>query len=306
MIKLRDLEYLLAVAECGHFGRAARACNVSQPTLSGQLIKLEEGLGLTLVERRRKGVMLTPAGEALVGQARAVLLAAENFEQTAKTLLEPLAGELHVGLIPTVAPYLLPLVMADLNRKLPAMELYLYEEQTSSLLDRLDEGRLDAAILALLPNMGRFDHYSLAREPLLMAVPRGHHLSGRRRVRLKDLEGEQVLALEDGHCLRDQALGYCFAAGASEDPRFRATSLETLRYMVAAGMGVTLLPQLATAVAATPGLGYLPFYPPAPARELVLLVRRGYPRLAAARAVVESLRRSLKGHLSPAAGPLPD
>jgi len=298
MIKLRDLEYLLAVAECGHFGKAARACHVSQPTLSGQLMKLEAQLGLTLVERRHKGVMLTPAGETLVQQARAVKMAAENFEQTARSLLEPLAGDLHVGLIPTIAPYLLPLVMADLARGLPAMEFYLYEEQTRSLLDRLDEGKLDMAILALLPGMEHFDHYRLAVEPLLMAVPAVHHLSARKRVRLKDLEGEQVLALEDGHCLREQALGYCFAAGASEDPRFRATSLETLRYMVAAGMGVTLLPRLATAMA-TPGLSYLPFYEPMPARELVILVRRGYPRLAAVRAVVESLRQSLKGHLPP-------
>ena len=294
MIKLRDIEYLVAVAEHGHFGRAAHACNVSQPTLSNQLMKLEEQLGLTLFERRRKGSLLTPAGIGLLEEARRTLQAADNFEATARNLRDPLAGDLHLGLIPTVAPYLLPHIMSPINEQLPALDIFLHEQQTELLLQQLDSGDIDIAILALLPGMERFDHFELAVEPLLMAVPSSHPLASRKRVKLADLDGEQVLALEDGHCLRDQALGYCFSAGASEDPRFRATSLETLRHMVAGGLGITLLPQLAT-LAPTPGLRYLPFYQPAPNRDLVALVRRGYPRLAAAREIVRITREGIRG-----------
>lgn len=294
MIKLRDLEYLVAIDEYKHFGKAAEACFVSQPTLSGQIMKLEDQLSLQLVERHRRSVMLTPAGETLIGKARQVLQAAEDFESTAKSLLDPLAGDLHVGMIPTLAPYLLPHIMPGLNRSLPGIHFYLHENKTQNLLQELNGGKLDLLILPYLEEMDKFDRYDLFDEELMLAVPAGHPFAKREVVTLEDLQGEQILTLEDGHCLRDQALGYCFSAGAHEDNRFQATSLETLRYMVASGLGITLLPKLATLNQQPDNnLHYLPFTAPAPARKISLVIRPHYSRMEAVRAVVSDLRESL-------------
>lgn len=294
MIKLRDLEYLVAIDEHKHFGKAAEACFVSQPTLSGQIMKLEDQLSLQLVERHRRSVMLTPAGETLIGKARKVLQAAEEFESTAKSLLDPLAGDLHVGMIPTLAPYLLPHIMPGLNRALPNIHFYLHENKTQNLLQELNGGKLDLLILPYLEEMDSFDRYDLFDEELMLAVPANHPFSERNTVTLEDLKGEQILTLEDGHCLRDQALGYCFTAGAHEDNRFQATSLETLRYMVASGLGITLLPKLST-LNQQPGnnLHYLPFADPPPTRKISLVIRPNYSRMEAVRAVVSDLRSSL-------------
>lgn len=294
MIKLRDLEYLVAIDDHKHFGKAAEACFVSQPTLSGQIMKLEEQLALQLIERHRRGVMLTPAGEALIQKARQVLRAAEDFEATARSLLDPLAGDLHVGLIPTLAPYLLPHIMPGLNRALPDIHFYLHEDKTSNLLQELNSGKLDLLILPYLDEMSYFERYDLFSEELVLTVPGHHPLATKKAAMLQDLQGEQILTLEDGHCLRDQALGYCFTAGAHEDNRFQATSLETLRYMVASGLGITLLPQLATLhQPADSNLVYIPFADPAPNRNISLVIRPNYSRMEAVRAVVSDLRASL-------------
>ncbi|GAB3113510.1 DNA-binding transcriptional regulator OxyR [Aestuariicella hydrocarbonica] len=294
MIKLRDLEYLVAIDEHKHFGRAAEACFVSQPTLSGQIIKLEDQLSLQLVERHRRSVMLTPAGETLIAKARKVLQAAEEFESTAKSLLDPLAGDLHVGMIPTLAPYLLPHIMPGLNRALPNIHFYLHENKTHNLLQELNGGKLDVLILPYLEDMDHFERYDLFEEELLLAVPRQHPFANKDQVTLDDLQGEQILTLEDGHCLRDQALGYCFSAGAHEDNRFQATSLETLRYMVASGLGMTLLPKLATLNQQPDNnLHYIPFSDPAPTRNISLVIRPNYSRMEAVRAVVSDVRVSL-------------
>ena len=170
MIKLRDLEYLTAIDKYKHFGKAAQSCFVSQPTLSGQIMKLEQQLSLQLVERHRRNVMLTPAGATLVEQAKNVLQAAEQFEACAKALLDPLAGDLHLGLIPTLAPYLLPYIMADLNTELPNINFFLHENQTQILLQQLDEGQLDVLILPYLPDMEKFESYHLFDEPLVLAT----------------------------------------------------------------------------------------------------------------------------------------
>ena len=247
MIKLRDLEYLDAIERHKHFGKAADACNVSQPTLSAQIRKLEEHLGLTLVERHPRNVMLTSAGNALCTQARVVLNSAKEFEATAKTLADPLAGALHIGLIPTLAPYLLPHIMPALSQAMPNVKLYLYEKQTKTLLQDLDNGDMDVLILPWIDDeMKRFERYKLMDEPLVLATPPKHRLSQKQTLKLSDLKNDTILTLEDGHCLRDQAMGYCFTAGAEEDTRFKATSLETLRYMVASGSGITLLPKLSS------------------------------------------------------------
>jgi len=298
MIKIRDLEYLDAIDTHRHFGRAAEACFVSQPTLSGQLMKLEEQLGLTLVERQTRKVMLTPAGEQLVTEARKVLLAANNFETSAKSLLDPFSGDLHVGLIPTLAPYLLPHIMKDLNEKLPNINFYLYEDKTKNLLKSLDDGKLDLIILPWLEEMDKFDRYDLFEEPLVLSVAKNHELSLKQSVNLSELKDYEILTLEDGHCLRDQALGFCFTAGVAEDHRFQATSLETLRYMVSSNMGITLLPQLATVNnSQTSTIDYISFGDPKPNRQISLMLRPGYSRMQCVRAVVASVKASMRGVL---------
>ncbi len=293
MVKLRDLQYLSAIDEYKHFGKAAQACFVSQPTLSGQLMKLEEQLGLQLVERHRRNVMLTPAGEQLVKEARKVLQAANDFEASAKALLDPLAGDLHLGLIPTLAPYLLPHIMADLNSCLPNINFFLHENQTKVLLQQLDEGKLDVLILPYLDEMEKFESYHLFDEPLVLATPQTHSLAHKQALSLADLQGEKILTLADGHCLKDQAMGYCFSAGAKEDNSFQATSLETLRHMVASGMGITMLPELATrSHAVNHNISYCHFDKPQPVRGISLVIRPNYSRMECVRAIVASVRKS--------------
>lgn len=294
MIKLRDLEYLNAVSLYKHFGRAAESCFVSQPTLSGQLMKLEQQLGLQLVERHRKNVMLTPAGEKLILEARNVLRAVSEFEASAKSLHDPLAGDLHIGLIPTLAPYLLPHIIADLNEKLPRIKFFLHEDKTSVLLDKLNGGSLDVLVLPWLSDMENVERYDLFEEPLVLATHNSHPLAKRDNVALSDLNGLEILNLEDGHCLRDQAMGYCFAAGADEDHRFKATSLETLRYMVASDMGITLLPSLAIKnQSSNQAIKYTNFIDPKPVRQISLLIRPNYSRMQCVREVVTSISQSI-------------
>jgi LysR family hydrogen peroxide-inducible transcriptional activator len=295
MIKIRDLEYLDAIEKHRHFGKAAEACHVSQPTLSGQIMKLEEQLGVSLIERHPRNILLTPAGEELLAKARRVLAAARELEMTARTLGDPLAGDFHLGLIPTLAPYILPIIMPELIRKLPNLQLFLHEHKTSDLLERLDQGELDALVLPWLDDMTSFQAYDLFNEKFVLAVSKKHELADRKRVKLEYLEGHKVLTLEDGHCLREQALGYCFSAGADEDRRFQATSLETLRYMVAANMGITLLPELAVGARSDNGdLRYIEFQAPAPSRRIVLLVRQNYTRLEPVRQIVATIRSCIK------------
>ena len=296
MIKIRDLEYLTAIGHYKHFGHAADACFVSQPTLSGQILKLEQRLKLTLIERQPRNVMLTPAGEKLVQQAQQVLTAANNFEEAAKALLDPLSGDLHIGLIPTLAPYILPHIMPELNSNLTKINFYLHENRTQDLLQELETGKLDVLILPWLPEMARFERYDLFNEPLVMATSASHAMAERSLVTFDDLHNQKILTLEDGHCLRDQAMGYCFSAGAEEDHSFRATSLETLRYMVASNMGITLLPQLATMnYAPQKHIHYIPFQEPQQIREIVLLCRSGYARMESVRAIVSHIRQAVTG-----------
>jgi LysR family transcriptional regulator, hydrogen peroxide-inducible genes activator len=242
---LNELRYIVAVAEHRHFGKAARACCISQPTLSTQIKKLEEQLGVVLFERTNKSVRPTPVGDKVVRKARKVLDEIDEIRMLCRTDVQPLCGTRTLGVIPTLAPYLLPWLLPPLRRTYPALELVVVEDITERLIARLKEHSLDVAMVALPASAGDLIELPLFDEPFHVACPAGHRLARARAVTLADLESEPILYLADGHCLRDQALAIC--GGAARDPTgdFRATSLETLRQLVAAGLGFTLLPALA-------------------------------------------------------------
>ncbi len=278
-MNLRDLHYLVALAKHRHFGRAAEACFVSQPTLSTQLKKLEGELGVALVERAPRRVLFTDAGKAVLAEAREVLAHAERIRAIAKRAKTPGARTLRLGIFPTLGPYLLPHVLPALHRRFPKLELLLTEEKTETVLEKLHAGQLEAVIVALpLPDDGLESEF-LFEEPFVLAVPDSHPLADRAAVSLDDLRDARLLLLEDGHCLRDQALEVCQLAGAGERIGFRATSLETLRHMVATEVGITLLPVLATRppAAGVEGLKLIPFRAKAPSRRIAIAWRASSP-----------------------------
>ncbi len=276
-MKIRDLQYLIAVADHRHFGKAAEACFVSQPTLSTQIKKLERQLGVELIERNPRQIMLTRAGELVVQRARIILGEVDNINEIASRSSDKSAGSLRIGLFHTLAPYLLPHVMPTVNERFGDLEVLLVEDKTENLLKKLRNGELDAAILALpVPDVD-LDHVVLFDEEFVLAVPKDHHLaSADEPLSIDVLAEEDILLLEDGHCLRDQALAVCQLAGAAERTGFRATSLETLRHMVAAGVGMTLLPRLSVQppVAASDSIVLLPFASPSPQRRIALMWRK--------------------------------
>lgn len=275
-MNLRDLRYLVALAELRHFGRAADACHVSQPTLSTQVRKLEEELGVALIERSPRQVMLTSAGADIVERARRILSDIDELRESARRSSDPEAGSVRLGLFPTLGPYLLPHVVPAIGVRFPRLELLLVEDKTELLLTQLRAGRLDAAVLALPLHEEGLHVELLFEEPFMLAVPSSHPLAGRRNLQLGDLVNEHLLLLEEGHCMRDQALAVCSLAGAGERSGFRATSMETLRQMVSAGVGVTLLPMLAVKppVPASPTIQLLSFKNPPPSRRLAMVWRK--------------------------------
>lgn len=275
-MNLRDLKYLVALADLRHFGKAAQACFVSQPTLSTQIMKLEEELGVKLVERAPRKVMLTAAGKDAAQRARRILAEAEELKEAARRGANPEAGRLRLGAFPTLAPYLLPHVVPELHAKFPKLELLLTEEKSDLLLHRLRDGQLDAALLALPIHDDSLHAQFLFEEPFLLAVPADHPLAQRKVLDTDDLNHASLLLLEDGHCLRDQALDVCRLSGAREEADFRATSLETLRQMVATGVGVTLLPTLSVRppIVQPAGIRLVKFHKPAPSRRIALVWRK--------------------------------
>lgn len=273
-MNFRDLKYLITLEKLRHFRKAADQCFVSQPTLSGQIKKLEDELGIQLVERSSRKVIFTNAGLDIVAKAKTILLEKSALEEIANSHMSPMKGTLHIGLIPTVAPYLLPVIISTVKKEFPDLVLYLFENKTSMLLKQLDEGELDCIILPILPEMQTQKQYPLYSEPLELAIPDSHFWCNKKSIPISKLKGENLLMLEDGHCLRDQAMGYCFAAGAVEDNSFKATSLETLRHMVSAESGFSVFPKLAVPVSRNQnGVTYLPFHSPEPTREIALLCR---------------------------------
>jgi LysR family transcriptional regulator, hydrogen peroxide-inducible genes activator len=286
-LKLKDLRYLVAVADTRHFGRAAERCFVSQPTLSTQLKKLEDYLGVQLIERQPKRVALTAAGEAILARARRILEASDEVVTLARAHRDPLAGALRIAMLPTIGPYLLPRVARDLRKALPRLDLRLYEYPTAAMLTKLRAGEIDLGILALPVDLDGLEARDLYAEAFMVAVPATHPLAKRDSIRVQDLHDETLLLLEDGHCLRDQALEVCAEVGMHEKQDFRATSLETLRQMVATGAGVTLLPELAThgAYRHARGVVVRPFARPAPLRKIGGIWRKTTARHTAIAAV---------------------
>jgi LysR family hydrogen peroxide-inducible transcriptional activator len=244
-MNLRDFEYVLAVAEHRHFGRAAEACHVSQPTLSGQIRKLEDHLGIAIFERTKRSVRTTPVGERIIEAAKRLLAAADSIEDIAAAMTDPLAGPLHLGAIPTIAPYLMPRLIPALARALPSVELKLKERFTRDIEGLLVDGRLDAAIIATAPEAPQLTSIPLYDEPFWVALPTGHALSLEEDIDLGRLLGERLLLLSEGHCLRDQVLS--FYPATEIDPAAvstEETSLTTILALVGGGLGVTLVPAM--------------------------------------------------------------
>jgi len=290
-MNLRDLEYLVALDEYRHFRKAAEACYVSQPTLSGQLKKLEQHLGVQLVERgRRQRVLLTPTGENIVAKARRILQATAEIEQMAQMAQDPLMGQLKLGVIPTLAPYVLPQIVRPLKQAYAGLELLLYESQTALMLEQLERGELELGLLALPVTAEGLSCLELFVEPFYLALYPEHPLAQKKSIQVSDLKSETILLLDDGHCFREQALEVCFSAGAHEKTSFRGTSLETLKQMVSARSGLTLLPQLALPPETSTDLRCIPFAPPAPTRQVGLVYRQGSPRQAAFLAIAKVIK----------------
>ena len=293
---LRQLQYAVAVADTGGFRLAAERCHVSQPALSAQVGLLESMLGVRLFERDRRGVRPTTAGEDLVARARQVLTAADELAAAALQLGDPLAGTLRLGVIPTIAPYLLPEGAKAVRARCPRLSLVWSEENTAPLLLALREGRLDGALMARVAGLEDLAQEKIADDDFVLASPRGHPLSkGRGPARIADLEGQTALLLEDGHCLRDQALSLC-ARGHAHEAGFRATSLSTLVQMVLGGAGITLLPEMAVPVENRRGeLCVRKFSDPAPKRTVVLAFRKQSARGPALREVAAAMRGVSRG-----------
>lgn len=289
-MNLRELQYVIAVADSLHFGRAAEACHVSQPTLSMQLKKLEEELGVQLFERTNKQVMLTPIGRDIAARARRTLAEVEQMKAVASAARDPQAGTLSMGLFPTLAPYILPSLMPKLHAEFARLNVLLVEEKTPELVRRLEAGELDCALLAMPVASDTLRHISLFSEPFMLAVAADHPLASRSAVSLSQLRDTKMLLLEDGHCLRDQALEVCQMIGLGEANNFRATSLETLRHMVAASDAVTLMPKLAV----QPDdklVRYIPFKAPAPSRRIGLYWRATSARAPLFEAMAQMMAR---------------
>ena len=300
-MNLRDLRYVLAVAEHQHFGRAARACGISQPTLSVQVRKLEDVLGVELFERTSKAVLPTAVCRQMLGHARAAVAEAEAMLAVARDRRDPLAGRFRLGIIPTLAPYLLPLVFAPLRDALPGLELEPWEDQTVALLARLRAHELDAILLGTTVDGPDLTSLPLFAEPFLAALPPDHRLAVSACVAEAEL-ADDILVLADGHCLRDQTLAACGHGGALGGA-LRAASLSTLLNMVAAGYGTTLVPGLAAGAAQDAGIVLRPLATRA-GRVIRIAWRAHFPRRAAAEAVGRVIAGRLRGFDVAAAGPL--
>jgi LysR family hydrogen peroxide-inducible transcriptional activator len=293
-MNLRDLYYLNSIAEHRHFGRAAEACNVTQPTLSSQIRKLEEELGLKLMERTNKRVDMTPVGLRILEHARQALNAEAQIRDVARAARDPLVGAIKLGVIPTLAPYLMPMILKPLQEAYPGLTIDLWEDQTQVLIDSLRNHRLDAALLATKTDAPEITEISLFVEPLMAALPTKHRLAGKSAVKEEELE-DDLLVLAEGHCLSNQALSAC---GAKHGRRsglrgsMQAATLDTLVNLVAAGYGATLIPSLAVEsfrrkdIVVRKLAGHS-------ARTIRLASRPSFPRPQALRALEKVIRKAI-------------
>ncbi|OFW05245.1 MAG: LysR family transcriptional regulator [Acidobacteria bacterium RIFCSPLOWO2_02_FULL_68_18] len=294
-VSLRQLEYVVAVADHGSFRHAAEACHVAQPSLSAQVALVEEVLGVRLFERDRRGVRLTPAGEAVVVQARQVLVEVADLRTVAQQFSDPFRGTLRVGVIPTVGPYLLPFLVPALTREYPKLTFLWTEDRTAVLVGRLTDGTLDASVMALEADIGSCEYAILGRDPFVLASGPAHPLmKSRKPATPAELDEVPLLLLNEGHCFRDQVLGFCADAHAkARRTSFEATSLSTLVQMASVGTGATLLPALALPVENRRGqLRVRRFAPPAPRRTLILAWRRRSPLRPALSRIAETMRQT--------------
>jgi len=277
---LRQLRYLVALAEHKHFGRAAEACFATQSTLSAGLQELEHLLDVKLVERSKRRVMLTPLGDAIVARARTVLREAEDIAELASASKDPLSGALRLGVIPTIGPFLLPRVLPPLRQSYPNLRLYLREDMTARLLDALNEGDIDVALIALPFQTDELEVRGLGMDPFLLACRADDPLAKASALELDALPDDRLLLLDEGHCLREHALAACRLEPSRHRDDFRATSLPTLVQMVANKLGITLLPKMAVDSGLLAGTGLLakPLAASAPAREIALVWRKTTPR----------------------------
>jgi LysR family hydrogen peroxide-inducible transcriptional activator len=295
-LSLRQLQYVVAVADTLGFRRAAERCAVSQPTLSAQIQHLEGVLGVTLFERDRKRVLLTVVGEEVAARARRVLVEMDDLLAVATRARDPFTGTYRVGVIPTIAPYYLPEVTQVLAKAFPKLRLVFREEKTEDTVRDLWAGTLDAGLVALEAELGDLEHAVVLRDPFVVALPKGHPLARKKRVAQSELDDAHVLLLEDGHCLRAQALAICKKAGASEMD-LRATSLATLVQMVASGDAITLLPELAVAVEnRNAQLEIRAFSAPVPVRTIALAWRPRSPFAEAFRRMAATLATAHSTH----------
>ncbi len=287
---LRQLRYLVAVVDRCHFGQAAAACSVSQSTLSAGIQELEELLGAPVVERTKRTVVPTALGRELAQRARDLLRGAEEMMDLAQAARDPMSGPVHLGVIPTIGPFLLPRALPRLREAYPKLQLYLREDQTARLLERLEAGELDAALLALPYAMGELEVMDLGEDRFSVVYPAGRPVP-------RDIARENLLLLEDGHCLRDQALAACELEGARRNAGFNGTSLHTLAQMVANGLGVTLMPQLALDAGIVRGLdvGVAPLESGGPHRRIGLVWRRASARKETFRQLGAALKDELAG-----------
>ncbi|MEG9500103.1 DNA-binding transcriptional regulator OxyR [Mannheimia indoligenes] len=274
-MNIRDLEYLIALADYKHFRRAAESCNVSQPTLSGQIRKLEDELGTILLERTSRKVLFTQAGLTLVEQAKVVLREVKILKEMASNQGKDMSGPLHVGVIPTLGPYISPVIIPALKEKFKCLELYIYELQTNQLLDQLESGQLDCGIISFVKESEAFIEVPIFNEEMYLVTSEQHEWASLDKVDMSLLSGSELLFLDGGHCLRTNTLDYCLSVGARENPHFKATNLETLRNMVAANVGTALIPQLAAKE--TDGIKYIRFEDPKPFRTIGIVYRPGSP-----------------------------
>lgn len=297
---IRDLEYFVALAETRHFGQAADRCHVTQPTLSMQIAKLEGELGVKLFERDKRRVALTEAGRQILTRAGTVIDGVHEIRDVARGLVDGLSGPLYLGVIPTVGPYLLPHLLPELREIYPDVKLYLREEKTDQLVEQLHHSALDAAILSLPLDTPDLECAVFFREELVAGLPEGHTLARKKRIAMKDLADEPILLLEEGNCMRDQTLNLCRGSRPADPEGYRASTIESLRQMVSAGMGCTFLPKLSTVgpFATASPIVTRPLYAPTPRRDIALVYRKTYPRAASLQALAKALRLRMKHTLA--------
>jgi len=307
-MNLRDIKYIIAVADTRHFGRAAERCFVSQPTLSGQIRKLEDELGVILFERTNRSVEVTPIGAAILGHARLLLEQAEAIEQVARAHQDPLDGPLRIGAIPTLSPYLMPLILVPLKRQYPRLRLILSEEITESLLVRLQRHDLDAVLLATPVDQAELAQPPLFDEPFWLAHPRNHPLYYKEEINAQDLSEIELLLLAEGHCLTHQVMDVCHMserAQQGEMADLRAASLETLLQLVGAGFGCTLVPALTIRGGWMTDAGIITrrLELPDAYRRISLVFRRSFPRIQALQAfanlILEHLPNTVRSLAQP-------